>query len=80
MSGFFICRTCGRRASPKGGKISCCGITESVAECQEENERHERAVARFGKKFQAAVFDPVITHWNEDDEEFNDYEGIPNAE
>ncbi len=74
MSEFFVCRTCNKKVVPKNGKLKCCGISERVGECKTENQRHSRAVAReIGK-----IFDPVESHWNEDDEDFTDHEGIPN--
>jgi hypothetical protein len=79
---FFVCQKCRKRVTPKGKTISCCGITEKLDECVAENERYQasrRASAKRLEKEMSKLFDPVVAHWNEDDGEFNDYEGIPNS-
>ena len=81
---FFVCQQCRKRVMPKRGKLTCCGITEAVEYAEKENEAHGRRVAsanrNLSRDINRALFpDPVITHWNDEDEEFNDYEGIPNT-
>ena len=71
------CRTCGKTVHAKKGKLSCCGITEDLNRSLAENRSYARAV--HGKIKKGLDFDPVFSHWNENDQEFSDYEGIPNT-
>ena len=71
----FKCRTCGKTVRPRNGWLRCCGHMEWAKDAEAENRRHSRRVAEEVRQ----LFDPVIADWNEDDQDFTDYEGIPNT-
>jgi len=78
----FVCRKCKQKVAPVRGVLSCCGITEKLEYALEENERYERVRAIHASVIAEKVrslFDPTEAHWNEEDGEFSDYEGIPNS-
>lgn len=69
------CRTCGKQVKPKRGKLSCCGFTVDIeAELAADRMRNKNI-----EKALAPMFDPVVAHWSDENEEFDDYEGIPNT-
>lgn len=73
MEGPWRCSTCRKFVVPKNGKLSCCGITETVeaAEAARRNWRKE-IVQKFN-----TIFDPVITHYGDHPDD-DVHEGIPN--
>ena len=56
----------------KDGKLSCCGITETLRHVETANKVNQRSISRA----MSVIFDPVVKHY-EDDGSVS-YEGLLN--
>lgn len=75
----FQCRSCGKNVKPKGGLLSCCGITEKSDESLKENIRYRNDVRTVvSMAFNDNFKDESISWINEEGE--IEYEGMPNEQ
>ena len=81
MKDHWRCSTCRKVVVPKNGKLSCCGITETLNDAEAARRIFRKSVAKQVNK----IFDPVIAverpdaEWENPHEDPYDYEGIPNT-
>ncbi len=76
----YVCAKCGGRIVARGGLLKCCGITEREVDAEDANREAEARGRIMSRDIRAALFpDVVIGHWNEEDNDYTDFEGIPNT-
>jgi|WetSurMetagenome_2_1015567.scaffolds.fasta_scaffold69203_2 hypothetical protein len=78
MKSYFICVKCKKRVIPKNRTLNCCGISETVNKSLNANSDYNKSVKIINNDLDKILFDPVQSYWNEDEDQFCDYEGIPN--
>ena len=69
------CTHCSKVIFPnKKNKYVCCGNSETKKDIEFKEKFNRKQVA----KALSPMFELTNSHWNEDDEDFTDIEGLPN--
>lgn len=66
----YGCGRCGKKVEIVDGKLTCCGVTETLTHVRYVASKRKRRITEH-------LFDPVLEIYNDDGT--IDYEGIPNT-